>query len=335
MHGSFSRWPHLLARRRRRGGARGPLRVGALARAATGADPRARRRALLRGRDPDRARRRRRSPRALAPLAAATSCSPLLVAAALCAALAAVTHAAGGSEWRLSRRASTVIADPCRDPVRRLRAGGRGPELPAAWDSFRGAGYHPVGQDPAQRLTTLSSARYELFSVELDSFGQRPGSGTGAGTFEFTWNRNGRTSEFVRDGHSLFLETMAELGWPGLCCSSPSWPRASRSRCSPGGAPDASSEDRRARRPDRGVRGLRPARVGRLDVGVDRGRGARPRGIAIAAVPLGGLARRPAWRPRCERSPRSRRWARRCSCCRCSPRPGWCATARRASGPAT
>jgi tetratricopeptide (TPR) repeat protein len=39
--------------------------------------------------------------------------------------------------------------------------------------------------------------------------------GTGAGTFEFWWNRDGGV-QFIRDAHSLYFEQAAELGVPGL-----------------------------------------------------------------------------------------------------------------------
>jgi tetratricopeptide (TPR) repeat protein len=39
--------------------------------------------------------------------------------------------------------------------------------------------------------------------------------GIGAGSFEFWWAREG-SGEYVRDAHSLYLETLGELGLPGL-----------------------------------------------------------------------------------------------------------------------
>jgi O-antigen ligase len=40
--------------------------------------------------------------------------------------------------------------------------------------------------------------------------------GIGPGTFEFYWLQHGRPYEFVRNAHSLFMETLAELGVVGL-----------------------------------------------------------------------------------------------------------------------
>jgi tetratricopeptide (TPR) repeat protein len=44
----------------------------------------------------------------------------------------------------------------------------------------------------------------------------KPLTGTGAGSFEFWWARDGDTDESVRDTHSLYLQTLGELGIVGL-----------------------------------------------------------------------------------------------------------------------
>ena len=58
----------------------------------------------------------------------------------------------------------------------------------------------------------------------------RPWIGIGPGTFEFWWARNGTYAGFIRDAHSLYLESLAELGIVGSCSSS-----ASSSPCSASG----------------------------------------------------------------------------------------------------
>lgn len=91
-----------------------------------------------------------------------------------------------------------------------------GPRLVShGWRQFR----RPVvatSADPAARLTQLSGNRYVLWRAALSEFDAHPFSGSGAGTFEFWWNRRGSDSEFVRNAHSLELENLAELGLPGL-----------------------------------------------------------------------------------------------------------------------
>jgi len=90
-----------------------------------------------------------------------------------------------------------------------------GPALASrAWNSFESPTPSLAG-DPAQRLATLGGTRRALWQAALGAFERHPFNGTGAGTFEFVWNRDPRRSYFVRDAHSLYLETMGELGLPG------------------------------------------------------------------------------------------------------------------------
>jgi hypothetical protein len=58
--------------------------------------------------------------------------------------------------------------------------------------------------------------RYFYWRSALDAFRAHPLLGTGAGTFEFWWDRHATTGDFIRNAHSIELETMAELGLPGL-----------------------------------------------------------------------------------------------------------------------
>ena len=61
---------------------------------------------------------------------------------------------------------------------------------------------HSLGHRPAQR--PFESPGTPRMSV--------PSSGTGAGTFEILWYENRPSSQVVRDAHSLYVETFAELG---------------------------------------------------------------------------------------------------------------------------
>jgi hypothetical protein len=83
-----------------------------------------------------------------------------------------------------------------------------------AWDSFQGP-ETPLGADPAQRLTSLGGTRSAQWEVALSIFGRHALHGIGGGTFEFAWNQDPRRTGHVVDAHSLYLEALAELGWPG------------------------------------------------------------------------------------------------------------------------
>ena len=66
------------------------------------------------------------------------------------------------------------------------------------------------------RLASTASNRYEYWRVALRAFADNPLKGTGSGGFAAVWLRERRIPETVRDAHSLYLETAAELGVVGL-----------------------------------------------------------------------------------------------------------------------
>jgi hypothetical protein len=142
----------------------------------------------------------------------------VLVLIAVCA-FAAVsglgTLALSIDRWRLPRSAARGLSAVLAIAVI-AAAAVTGPRLATkAWNGFR----HPqvvTTANPAARLTSLSGYRYQLWKVALAAFNRQPLRGTGAGTFEFWWNRHATEPEFVRNAHSLWFENMAELGLPGL-----------------------------------------------------------------------------------------------------------------------
>jgi len=76
----------------------------------------------------------------------------------------------------------------------------------------------PVTSDPSDRLTQAgNNGRLAQWRVALDTFEAEPLRGTGAGTYRLAWERDRPPgSAPAVDGHSLYLETLAELGVPGL-----------------------------------------------------------------------------------------------------------------------
>jgi len=86
------------------------------------------------------------------------------------------------------------------------------------WDEFKRVG-------PLDTKTTFvaahlnsgrGSGRYQFWSTALDAFKAHPLNGIGAGGYESYWDQHGSLAMPVRDAHSLFLESMAELGVPGI-----------------------------------------------------------------------------------------------------------------------
>jgi O-Antigen ligase len=72
--------------------------------------------------------------------------------------------------------------------------------------------------DLRHRLTSaVDNGRVQNWRVALDAFRASPLHGTGAGTYRLTWERDRTPPVFqVSDGHSLYLETLSEMGVPGL-----------------------------------------------------------------------------------------------------------------------
>jgi hypothetical protein len=142
----------------------------------------------------------------------------LLGACAICAVVAACTCLLHGDErWRLARRPAQAALTGLLIAIVALGVT-VGPTLGRkAWNQFRQTPNYTTAKrrDPAARLTTLKGARHNLWASSLAEFKAHP-AGTGAGTFQFWWERDARGAEVVRDAHSLYLESLAELGWPGL-----------------------------------------------------------------------------------------------------------------------
>ena len=85
-----------------------------------------------------------------------------------------------------------------------------------AWESFERRPESRAAADPTGRLGNLSGIRRTLWEAAIDAFAADPVHGTGAGTFEYVWNRDPRRDTPVRDAHSLYVETLAEVGLPGV-----------------------------------------------------------------------------------------------------------------------
>ena len=65
------------------------------------------------------------------------------------------------------------------------------------------------------RLATTQTNRGSYWEVALRAFADHPVAGVGAGSFRVEWRRERTSPEHVADAHSLYLETLAELGLVG------------------------------------------------------------------------------------------------------------------------
>lgn len=79
-----------------------------------------------------------------------------------------------------------------------------------SWTDFKSA---EGLRDSADRLESASgNGRYQYWSAAVREFESEPFVGTGAGTFEYWWATTGDRPGFVRDAHSLYFQTLGELG---------------------------------------------------------------------------------------------------------------------------
>jgi O-antigen ligase len=144
----------------------------------------------------------------------------LLAGTALALALFAALRWAERREGRLTGRALELSRNPrLLKGVAALAAvvaigaaiaiGGR------AWDQFSSSDVQFPNQ-PEQHFSEFSGAgRHDFFRVATDALGEKPLLGTGAGTYEFAWERHRSIALPVHDAHSLYLEAFAELGVVG------------------------------------------------------------------------------------------------------------------------
>jgi hypothetical protein len=68
----------------------------------------------------------------------------------------------------------------------------------------------------AHLLSANGSGRWQLWASAVDQWKEKPLAGEGAGSYESWWAQHGSLSKFVRSAHSLYLETLGELGVIGL-----------------------------------------------------------------------------------------------------------------------
>ena len=175
---------------------------------------------------------------ALAPTAAQLRAASLIAAAAAIPSIAtlvlpAVTHEKSGDRQgagMLALLAGTAALAvlfqrlapdraPCLPRLRLLAAGAIAVALAvttiAVTQVERRSGADTPAASPT-RLASVQSNRYAYWKVALRTFADHPLDGIGSGGFQAAWLKDRPFREPVRDAHSLYLETPAELGLVGL-----------------------------------------------------------------------------------------------------------------------
>jgi hypothetical protein len=78
------------------------------------------------------------------------------------------------------------------------------------------AHYSSADFTKAHLLSGNGSGRWQFWGAAVDEWRSEPLRGRGAGSYESWWAQHGPISYFVRDAHSLYVETAGELGLVGL-----------------------------------------------------------------------------------------------------------------------
>jgi hypothetical protein len=150
----------------------------------------------------------------------------LLILIVVCAAVAlcqlgislAVRHGRRPSWMLISPRAAalaTVAALVIVVPIAAAAGGAR--EAKDRWNNFKSlSGGSASASRSSQILNTSGTGRYQFWQSAVDAYKTEEFRGIGPGTFEFWWAQHGSYAAFVRDAHSLFIETLAELGIVGF-----------------------------------------------------------------------------------------------------------------------
>ncbi|MFL5890805.1 MAG: O-antigen ligase family protein [Solirubrobacteraceae bacterium] len=140
--------------------------------------------------------------------------------AAMLAVLLALMAAGAGVIWWLGRAEGVgrLRADPVRLPRARLVIAAclvvlLGATLgAAALESKPGT---PAAGASTARLASVKSNRYDYWRVALREFRADPIRGAGSGAFRVDWLRERTVFDPAKDAHSLYLETLGELGLVG------------------------------------------------------------------------------------------------------------------------
>ncbi len=98
-----------------------------------------------------------------------------------------------------------------------VRFGGPVSLVDRAYDAFKAPPEELDSTNLTTRLFTFTGGyRVELWTAAWDDYKANPVLGSGPGTYEEYWNLHRPIPHIVRDAHSLYLETLGELGLVGL-----------------------------------------------------------------------------------------------------------------------
>lgn len=127
-----------------------------------------------------------------------------------------VTAATGLAYARVSRTRAARVKLRLRPPARAAIAVGAVLVVLGAAIAIAGSGKESTEVPrTAERITRVETNRGHYWRVAWDAFKRHPVNGIGSGSFVVEWTRERGKDQAARDAHSLYVETLAELGIVG------------------------------------------------------------------------------------------------------------------------
>ena len=140
----------------------------------------------------------------------------ILLACAVSAGMAVLAPRLGARLPGFSFRRVAAPAVVCAAAIAVVAAGGPGPLASGAAHAFDAPPPNASAGLNTRVVSLSGSVRGQLWEVALSSFAERPLAGHGAGTYGRLWVMKRDKAVTMEDAHSLYLETLAELGVAGL-----------------------------------------------------------------------------------------------------------------------
>jgi O-Antigen ligase len=115
------------------------------------------------------------------------------------------------------RRAGVILIAGVLSLVLAAMAIGVPGHISHAWTEFKHPRASALGEYSVSRFGTISgNGRYDLWKVAVQTSQAHLLAGSGPGTFQLLWLPRAPYFQYVQNAHSLYLETLAELGIVGL-----------------------------------------------------------------------------------------------------------------------
>ena len=129
-------------------------------------------------------------------------------------------HVGSAGGLSLSRRRTTELTAGCVVvAIAVFFAVGGAHFLSHEWKQFETNGSSSLrrGSTIERFQDVTGNGRYQYWQAAIRAADAHPWTGTGAGTFVYWWARDGTVAGgYVQDAHSLYLQALAELGYPGM-----------------------------------------------------------------------------------------------------------------------